>query len=197
MWILQQRIWHAGHALLHAPFVRPGAGIAELLAHHAACAVSRVSCARSPVLRREGGLLRPPPSERGRPLQSWARALAGPGRACWCMATPAWCSPCSGEQSSRCGELSYLHYTALPVCTCVRQSVKCHKSPDGCQGAGGIGTDRLQQGVQFSVVVTEGRPDETGLTMARTLDDMGVPVDIILDSAIAYALERFRQATCC
>ena len=51
------------------------------------------------------------------------------------------------------------------------------------------------QGIHFSVVVTEGRPDETGLTMARALDDMGVPVDIILDSAIAYALERFRQAT--
>ena len=50
------------------------------------------------------------------------------------------------------------------------------------------------QGIQFSVVVTEGRPDETGLTMARALDDMGVPVDIILDSAIAYALERFRCA---
>ena len=49
------------------------------------------------------------------------------------------------------------------------------------------------QGIQFSVVVTEGRPDETGLTMARALDDMGVPVDIILDSAIAYALERFRH----
>ena len=47
------------------------------------------------------------------------------------------------------------------------------------------------------MVVTEGRPDETGLTMARALDDMGVPVDIILDSAIAYALERFRQATFC
>ena len=30
--------------------------------------------------------------------------------------------------------------------------------------------------------------------MARALDDIGVPVDIILDSAIAYALERFRCA---
>ena len=55
----------------------------------------------------------------------------------------------------------------------------------------------MLQGTHFSVVVTEGRPDETGLTMARALDDMGVPVDIILDSAIAYALERFRQAACC
>ena len=55
----------------------------------------------------------------------------------------------------------------------------------------------MLQGIHFSVVVTEGRPDETGLTMARALDDMGVPVDIILDSAIAYALERFRQAACC
>ena len=44
------------------------------------------------------------------------------------------------------------------------------------------------------MVLTEGRPDETGLTMARALDDMHVPVIAILDSAIAYALEAFRCA---
>ena len=42
------------------------------------------------------------------------------------------------------------------------------------------------------MVLTEGRPDETGLTMARALDDMHVPVIAILDSAVAYALEAFR-----
>ena len=51
----------------------------------------------------------------------------------------------------------------------------------------------LRQGIQFSVVLTEGRPDETGLTMARALDDMHVPVIAILDSAVAYALEAFRH----
>ena len=44
------------------------------------------------------------------------------------------------------------------------------------------------------MVLTEGRPDETGLTMARALDDMHVPVIAILDSAVAYALEAFRRA---
>ena len=52
-----------------------------------------------------------------------------------------------------------------------------------------------EQGIQFSVVLTEGRPDETGLTMARALDDMHVPVIAILDSAVAYALEAFRRKT--
>ena len=48
------------------------------------------------------------------------------------------------------------------------------------------------QGIQFSVVITEGRPDETGLTMAQALDNMRVPTIAILDSAVAYALEAFR-----
>ena len=48
------------------------------------------------------------------------------------------------------------------------------------------------QGIQFSVVLTEGRPDETGLSMAKALDDMHVPVIAILDSAVAYALEALR-----
>ena len=48
------------------------------------------------------------------------------------------------------------------------------------------------QGIQFSVVVTEGRPDETGLAMARELHELGVPVIAILDSAVAFALERLR-----
>lgn len=44
------------------------------------------------------------------------------------------------------------------------------------------------RGVHFSVVVTEGRPDGTGLTMARTLTDLGVPVVAILDAGAASAL---------
>ena len=44
------------------------------------------------------------------------------------------------------------------------------------------------------MVVTEGRPDETGLAMARELHELGVPVIAILDSAVAFALERLRCA---
>ena len=44
------------------------------------------------------------------------------------------------------------------------------------------------QGVQFSVVITEGRPDETGLNMARALDELRIPVVAILDSGVAYAM---------
>lgn len=51
------------------------------------------------------------------------------------------------------------------------------------------------QGIQFSVVLTEGRPDETGLSMAKALDDMHVPVIAILDSAVAYALEALRYGS--
>jgi Initiation factor 2 subunit family len=47
-----------------------------------------------------------------------------------------------------------------------------------------------QQGVRFSVIVTEGRPDETGLSMARALDELHVPVTLVLDSGAAYILER-------
>lgn len=48
----------------------------------------------------------------------------------------------------------------------------------------------LLQGLNFSVVVTEGRPDGTGQTMARALDEMGVPVTLVLDCGVAYVLER-------
>ena len=44
------------------------------------------------------------------------------------------------------------------------------------------------RGFHFSVVVTEGRPDGTGLTMARALVDLGVPVVAILDAGAAHAL---------
>ena len=44
------------------------------------------------------------------------------------------------------------------------------------------------------MVVTEGRPDETGLAMARELDELRVPVIAILDSGVAFALERERCA---
>ncbi|WIA14590.1 hypothetical protein OEZ86_013078 [Tetradesmus obliquus] len=44
--------------------------------------------------------------------------------------------------------------------------------------------------INFSVYVTEGRPDGTGQAMARELDKLGVPVTMVLDSGVAYALER-------
>lgn len=44
-------------------------------------------------------------------------------------------------------------------------------------------------GRQFSVFITEGRPDETGLQMARMVAELGVPVSIILDSAVGYIME--------
>lgn len=66
-----------------------------------------------------------------------------------------------------------------------------------CQDVDGINTWQLWpvsawciQNVNFSVVVTEGRPDNTGIQMARALDALGVPVTMVLDSGVAYALER-------
>jgi translation initiation factor eIF-2B subunit alpha len=48
------------------------------------------------------------------------------------------------------------------------------------------------RGAQFSVLVTEGRPDGTGLIMARALAELGVPVVAILDCGAAAALETRR-----
>ncbi|KAL3158854.1 hypothetical protein ABBQ32_011573 [Trebouxia sp. C0010 RCD-2024] len=50
-------------------------------------------------------------------------------------------------------------------------------------------------GVQFSVVVTEGRPDSTGLAMANALSKMKVPCTIVLDSGVAFALEALKWVT--
>jgi translation initiation factor 2B subunit (eIF-2B alpha/beta/delta family) len=48
----------------------------------------------------------------------------------------------------------------------------------------------IHQDINFSVIVTEGRPDGTGQTMARALDALKLPVTLVLDSGVAYALER-------
>lgn len=45
-------------------------------------------------------------------------------------------------------------------------------------------------GQQFSVTVTEGRPDETGFTMAKVLTDLKIPTTIVLDSAVGYIMEN-------
>ena len=42
----------------------------------------------------------------------------------------------------------------------------------------------------FSVVVTEGRPDGTGVSMAKALAEMGIPATLILDAAVAYVMGR-------
>lgn len=47
-------------------------------------------------------------------------------------------------------------------------------------------------GAHFSAVVTEGRPDGTGQRMAKALDELGVPVTLVLDSGAAYALASRR-----
>lgn len=46
------------------------------------------------------------------------------------------------------------------------------------------------QGTNFSVIVTEGRPDATGLKTVKALDEMGIPTTLILDSGAAYAMDR-------
>lgn len=53
-------------------------------------------------------------------------------------------------------------------------------------GLGGL------QNIHYSVVVTEGRPDETGLKMMREMERYGlkVPVSLVLDSGVAYYLHK-------
>ena len=48
----------------------------------------------------------------------------------------------------------------------------------------------MLQGKQFNVIVTEGRPDETGLTMARVLEELRLPTTVVLDSGVGYIMER-------
>ena len=43
-------------------------------------------------------------------------------------------------------------------------------------------------------MLTEGRPDSTGRSMAREVEKLHVPIVVILDSAIAYALEALKSA---
>ncbi|EFJ40741.1 eukaryotic translation initiation factor 2B alpha [Volvox carteri f. nagariensis] len=45
-------------------------------------------------------------------------------------------------------------------------------------------------GLQFSVIVTEGRPDGTGITLAKKLDAEKIPVTLVLDSCVAYIMDR-------
>eukprot|EP01024_Parvocaulis_polyphysoides_P015965 TRINITY_DN1706_c0_g2_i1.p1 TRINITY_DN1706_c0_g2~~TRINITY_DN1706_c0_g2_i1.p1 ORF type:complete len:350 (-),score=55.92 TRINITY_DN1706_c0_g2_i1:316-1341(-) len=48
----------------------------------------------------------------------------------------------------------------------------------------------VNQGKSFKVIVTEGRPDGTGIEMARHLKEIGLQVTMVLDTAIAYIMER-------
>ncbi|XP_057834018.2 uncharacterized protein LOC131044665 [Cryptomeria japonica] len=45
-------------------------------------------------------------------------------------------------------------------------------------------------GKHFSVFCTEGRPDNTGIEMTKELVAVGVPVKLIIDSAVAYTMEK-------
>jgi len=56
----------------------------------------------------------------------------------------------------------------------------------------GVLLHAAQKGKHFSVIVTEGRPDsqESGLQAASVLSDAGIPVSFILDSSVAYVMER-------
>ena len=48
----------------------------------------------------------------------------------------------------------------------------------------------VAQGSNFNVIVTEGRPDGTGIKMARSLDEVGVNTTLVLDSGVAHVMER-------
>lgn len=52
------------------------------------------------------------------------------------------------------------------------------------------------QGVTFSVVLTEGRPDGTGRSMAKSLEKLQIPTVVILDCAVGWAIEALKCAPC-
>ncbi|ETV91299.1 hypothetical protein H310_14121 [Aphanomyces invadans] len=45
----------------------------------------------------------------------------------------------------------------------------------------------------FSVVVTEGRPNETGYKTAELLSNAGIPTTVIVDAAMGYYMERIKM----
>ncbi len=69
----------------------------------------------------------------------------------------------------------------------LRDDAASHGLVGGCCRC--CATTRVQ-GTHFSVVVTEGRPDATGLRMAKALSDIGIPVTLVHDSGVAWVLER-------
>mmetsp|Transcript_17165 Transcript_17165/g.20663 ORF Transcript_17165/g.20663 Transcript_17165/m.20663 type:complete len:394 (-) Transcript_17165:65-1246(-) len=48
----------------------------------------------------------------------------------------------------------------------------------------------IAEGKHFSVIITEGRPDNAGCRMAKVLQSKGVPCSIVLDSSAAYVMDR-------
>eukprot|EP00959_Pyramimonas_sp_CCMP1952_P281229 5878985-Pyramimonas_sp.AAC.1 len=50
--------------------------------------------------------------------------------------------------------------------------------------------EATRAGKQFTVMVTEGRPDASGCRMAEELIAGGIPTTLVLDSAAAYMMER-------
>lgn len=49
---------------------------------------------------------------------------------------------------------------------------------------------RAAETKNFSVIVTEGRPECTGYFTAQKLEELGIPVSIVLDSGVAAVMER-------
>lgn len=47
-----------------------------------------------------------------------------------------------------------------------------------------------KRGIKFKVIVTETRPSCQGLKVAKELRDLGVPVAVIDDNAVAYAMKK-------
>jgi hypothetical protein len=157
-----------------------------------------------------------PPSRRGRPSPSWARASSATARWCWRTATRAWCWRCSTGRwrrwAGRCAKgLPGAAWRPLPGlaragprCSTaaapreLRRSLPPLEARPASHPLWQLRTPcsphahpaPAPQGSHFSVIVTEGRPDNTGLTMAKALTDMGVPVTLVLDSGVAYAMER-------
>lgn len=54
----------------------------------------------------------------------------------------------------------------------------------------GVLTRAAQSNKNFTVMVTEGRPEGSGFKAAERLTEVGIPVTVILDSAAGYFMER-------
>ena len=79
----------------------------------------------------------------------------------------------------------------------IRMAIRCyvHMSSPTDKALGGCRIEWLPQGLQFTVVITEGRPEGANVKMAAALVELGVKTIAILDSGVAWAFDSLKYNT--
>jgi len=132
---------------------------------------------------------------RGRPSQSLGRASSATAPGCSPTGTAGWCSRCSASRSSRASSLtSWLQRAGWVLCLPCFPNGTVLKAMSCCTlrfHDHGLVACMLLRGHGIAHELMRNlQPDGTGLSMARALDEMGVPVTMVLDAGVAYCMSR-------